>query len=161
MDDSGARHQGAHGFLTHIGNDLFGRFQSKGSNSQINSLALLRAGKTDYYLSEAAFLHMKKQQLPELPFKLLGQLTGESFADKEAWLKLLDRLSITTPRHRRCVTEGALLGSILWHGLCDDLATVSEGAGQFNILLHALCWVHTERLIHKMPPLNDTHQQEM
>ena len=161
VDDSGARHQGKNGFVTHIGNDLFGWFQSTGSKSRINFLQLLRAGKTDYYLSKSALLYMKNQQLPEKPFKCLSQLKGESFADKEEWLKLLERLSITNPRHCRFATEGALLGSVLRHGLCDDLAIVSDDAGQFNILLHALCWVHTERLIHKMLPLNETHRQEI
>lgn len=54
-----------------------------------------------------------------------------------------------------------MLGSVLHHGLCDDLAIVTNDAGQFNILLHALCWVHTERLIHKMLPLNETHRKEV
>ncbi len=161
VDDSGARHQGKNGFVTHIGNDLFGWFQSTSSKSRINFLELLRAGKTDYHLTEAALLYMKKQSLPERPFKLLNQLTGESFADKEEWLKLLDNLSITNLRHQRFATEGALLGSVLRHGLCDDLTIVSDDAGQFTILLHALCWVHTERLIHKMLPLNETHRQEI
>ena len=93
--------------------------------------------------------------------KQLGQLQGESFADKEKWLKLLERLSITNPRHCRFATEGALLGSVLRHGLCDDLTIVSDDAGQFKILSHALCWVHTERLIHKMLPLNETHRLEI
>lgn len=161
VDDSGARHQGKNGFVTHIGNDLFGWFQSTHSKSRINFLELLRAGKTDYYLSEAALVYMKKQQLPERPFKRLSQLKGASITHKEKWLKLLERLSITNPRHQRFATEGALLGSVLRHGLCDDLTIVSDDAGQFDILLHALCWVHTERLIHKMLPLNETHRQEI
>ncbi len=74
VDDSGARHQGKNGFVTHIGNDLFVWFQSTGSKSRVNFLELLRAGKTDYYLTEAALLHMKKQQLPEKPLKRLSQL---------------------------------------------------------------------------------------
>jgi hypothetical protein len=73
------------------------------------------------------------------------------------WTALLDSLSITKQRHLRMATEGALLGSVLKHGLCHDLVIVSDDAGQFNILLHALCWIHTERLIHKMLPLNETH----
>jgi len=32
---------------------------------------------------------------------------------------------------------------------------VSDGTGQFVILLYALCWVHAERLVHKLIPLND------
>ncbi|MCP4001391.1 MAG: transposase [Gammaproteobacteria bacterium] len=161
VDDSGARHQGKNGFVTHIGNDLFGWFQSTDSKSRINFLELLRAGKTDYYLSEAALDYMRNQSLPKKPFNQLSQLKGESFVDKEAWLELLERLSITNSRHQRFATEGALLGSVLRYGLCDDLTIVSDDAGQFNILLHALCWVHSERLIHKMLPLNETHRQEI
>ncbi len=161
VDDSGARHQGKNGFVTHIGNNLFGWFQSTGSKNRINLSQLLRAGKTDYYLSAAALRYMQQQGLPEKPFEQLSQLTGKSFADKEAWLGLLDQLCITSLRHQRMATEGALLGSVLRHGLCDDLTIVSDDAGQFNVLLHALCWVHTERLIHKMLPLNDTQRQEI
>ncbi|UXN66919.1 transposase (plasmid) [Phyllobacterium sp. A18/5-2] len=29
---------------------------------------------------------------------------------------------------------------------------VSDGAGQFRIANHALCWIHAERLIHKLMP---------
>ena len=161
VDDSGARHQGKNGFVTQIGNELFGWFQSTDSKSRINFLELLRAGKTDYVLSEAALEYMKKQTLPAQPLKQLSSLKGSSFANKEAWVKLLDNLAITNQRHQRFATEGALLGSVLRHGLCDDLTIVSDDAGQFNILLHALCWVHTERLIHKMLPLNETHRQEI
>ena len=41
-----------------------------------------------------------------------------------------------------------------------DWVIVSDGAGQFAILLHALCWVHAERLIHKLIPLNESHRQD-
>ena len=74
---------------------------------------------------------------------------------------MLGLLSITNSRHQRFATEGALRGSVLRHGLCDDLAIVSDDAGQFNILLHALCRVHSERLIHKMLPFNEAHRQEI
>jgi hypothetical protein len=127
VDDSCARHQGNNGFVTHIGNDLFGWFQSTGSKSRINFLELLRAGKTDYCLSEPALLYMKNQQLPEKPFKLLFELKGKTFADKESWQKLLDRLSITNPRHQRFATEGALLGSALRHCLPAHLVIWSSG----------------------------------
>jgi len=161
VDDSGARHQGKNGFVTHIGNDLFGWFQSTRSKSRINFMELLRAGETDYHLSESALLYMKNQALPKQPLKSLQSLKDQSFANKEEWLKLLERLSITNTRHQRIATEGALLGSLLQHSLCNSLAIVSDGARQFSLLLHALCWVHTERLIHKTLPLNETHRKEI
>lgn len=74
---------------------------------------------------------------------------------------MLDDLSISNQRYRCIATEGALMGAVLDGGRCDDLVIVSDDAGQFNILLHALYWVHTERLIHKMIPLNDTHGEEI
>ena len=57
---------------------------------------------------------------------------------------------IRKKRHKRIATEGALLGSLIDHGWNQDLAIVSDDAGQFNILTHALCWVHAERTIQKL-----------
>lgn len=34
---------------------------------------------------------------------------------------------------------------------------ISDDAGQFNVFDHALCWIHAERIINRLIPLNDTH----
>ena len=68
-------------------------------------------------------------------------------------------MRITLPRHRTLATEAALLGTLYAQGLREDLVILSDDAGQFNILLHALCWIHTERLIHKLIPLNDQQRE--
>ena len=161
VDDSGARHQGNNGYVTHIGNGFFAWFQSTPSKSRINFLALLRGEHTDYHLDEVAFAYLHRQQLPQYLMVLLRQYQGKCLANKESWLAFLGSLSITGKRHRRMVTEAALLESALHHGLRDGLVVVSDGAGQFDILLHALCWVHTERLIHKMAPLNEAHREDI
>ena len=161
VDDSGARHQGKTGYVTHIGNDFFSWFESTASKSRINFLMLLRAGHEDYHLSEAALIDMKCKKLAAQPLSKLRQQFGKSFADEASWYNFLDSLSIVNPLHQRIATEGALLGSVLHHGLCEDLVIVSDDAGQFKILLHALCWIHTERLIHKMLPLNEMHRKEI
>jgi hypothetical protein len=36
------------------------------------------------------------------------------------------------------------------HGFFSDTVIVSDDAGQFNVGQHGLCWVHAERLIHKL-----------
>jgi hypothetical protein len=28
-------------------------------------------------------------------------------------------------------------------------------------MLHGLCWVHSERLVHKLIPLNDAHREDI
>ena len=38
------------------------------------------------------------------------------------------------------------------HGLLANAVVVSDGAGQFRLADHALCWVHAERLDHKLTP---------
>ena len=68
---------------------------------------------------------------------------------------------MTNARHRRLATEGALLGNVMHQGRCQHLVIVSDDAGQFNILRHALCWVHSERLIHTLIPLNDGHREDI
>ena len=53
------------------------------------------------------------------------------------------------------------MGSVLQHGVPADLVIVSDDAGQFNVLRHGLCGVHTERLIHQLIPLNETQRQDL
>jgi hypothetical protein len=55
----------------------------------------------------------------------------------------------------RIATEGALWGAIQAHGLLPETVIVSDDAGQFAIGLHGLCWVHAERLVHKLETFTD------
>ena len=38
---------------------------------------------------------------------------------------------------------------------------MSDDAGQFDVLLHGLCSIHMERLIHTLIPLNDQHRKDI
>jgi hypothetical protein len=51
------------------------------------------------------------------------------------------------------------VGAIKAHGLMADTVVVSDGAGQFRLADHALCWVHAERLVHKLIPANAQQRQ--
>jgi hypothetical protein len=55
-------------------------------------------------------------------------------------------------------TEGALWGSIKAHRFLPDTVIVSDDAGQFNVGRHGLCWVHTERLVHKLDTFTDENR---
>ena len=55
----------------------------------------------------------------------------------------------------RIATEGALWGAIKAHGLLPETVIVSDDAGQFAVGRHALCWVHAERLVHKLDTFTD------
>ncbi len=79
-----------------------------------------------------------------------------SVEDASAWAAHLARLGIdtlaVTPDPVQVATEGALWGAICHHGLLTEAVIVFDGAGQFRVGTHALCWVHAERLVHKLVP---------
>jgi hypothetical protein len=161
VDDTGARHQGRNGYCTHIGNEWFAWFESTESKSRINFLQLLRAGRADYVLSADAFAYMEGQGLAQ---KWLAVLQGQReciFEDEQAWERFLDSEGMLGRRVRQIVTEGALLGSVLHHGIAQDLVIISDDAGQFKILLHALCWVHAERSLDKIVAYTEQEQKDL
>ena len=55
-------------------------------------------------------------------------------------------------------TEGALWGSVKAHGFLPNTVIVSDDAGQFNVGQHGLCWVHCERLVHKLDAFTDDNR---
>ena len=158
VDDTGARHQGKNGYCTHIGNEWFAWFESTDSKSRINFLKLLRAGNTDYVLSGEALEYMAAQDLPKRILKQLAAVDELTLADESKWKAALRRWGIKDERQIRIATEGALLGSLLSHGLNPNLAIMSDDAGQFNILLHALCWIHAERVLAKLVGFDDAQR---
>ena len=159
VDDSGARHAGKNGYVLHIGNELFGWFRSTDSKSRINFLECLHAGSITTQVNASGLTYMHEQGLSEAIREQLRLQTSGVPQSLECWYKHLADLGVKDERHVRIATEGALLGSLLEKGFNPDLAIISDGAGQFAILLHALCWIHAERLIHKLIPINDRQRE--
>ena len=159
VDDTKARHQGQNGYCTHIGNEFFAWFESTDSKSRLNFLQLLRAGHVDYVLNEEAVAYLEQSPFPRSLLPLLEAEGPQWFADKDVWAAHLEALGITDRRHRQRATEGALLGSVLFHGVPKSLAIISDDAGQFKLLEHALCWVHAERTIDKIMPYGEDQRQ--
>jgi hypothetical protein len=154
VDDTGARHQGRNATCTQIGNDHFTWFGTTGSKSRLNFLELLRAGHTDYVINEEALAYMRERALAGPLIARLASHAQRHFADVTAWAAHLQSLYITdlavAPDPVRIATEGALFGSIRAHGFLCEAVIVSDDAGQFDVGHHALCWVHAERLVHKL-----------
>jgi hypothetical protein len=163
VDDTGARHQGRNGVCTHIGNDDFAWFSTTASKSRLNFLELLRAGDTEYRINDAALDYMRDRNMPNELVAQLGAHANQSFADRQAFMDHLQALGITErkvqPDPVRIALEGALWGRIAALGLLQDTVIVSDGAGQFRIGDHALCWVHAERLIHKLNTFSDSQRK--
>jgi hypothetical protein len=128
----------------------------------MNFLRLLRAGANDYALNTDALEYMKDQKLPKAQLERLINVGKIVCEDEAEWNKTLEFLAITDSRHIRIATEGAVLGSVLEHDILNpDLVIVSDDAGQFDILVHALCWIHAERSINKLVGFNDAQREAL
>jgi hypothetical protein len=162
VDDTGARHKAVNGFCTQIGNAHFAWFGTTRSKSRLNFLELLRAGHEDYVINDDALAYMRGRNLAGPVIALLAGQGETHFADHTVWQAHLDRLGIpaldVTPDPVCVATEGALWGSIKAHGFLPTTAIVSDDAGQFNVGPHGLCWVHAERLVHKLECFTDLNR---
>ncbi len=171
VDDTAARHARQDGFTTQIGDDRFTVFRTGASKSREAFLSLLRAGHTDYVVNDAALDYMRGHGLSGQVIALLEAHPAKLFADAPAWAAHLAYLGINTlavtPDPVQMATQGALWGAICHHGLlvinampgAAETVIVSDGAGQFRVGLHALCWVHAERLVHKLVPATPEQRQ--
>ena len=162
VDDTGARHKAVNGFCTQIGNEHFTWFGTTDSKSRLNFLELLRAGHGDYVINNEAIAYMRERALADHVIARLLEHPARSFADQTAWNTHLEKLGISAlkvnPDPVLIATEGALWGSLKAHGFLPDTVIVRDDAGQFDVGLHALCWVHAERLVHKLDTFTDEHR---
>ena len=159
VDDTGARQRAVNGVCTQIGNDHFAWFGTTASKSRLNFLELLRAGQGDYVVNAEALAYMRERALAGPVIALLAAHPERVFPDQAAWQAHLERLGIRGMEGSlgpaRLATEGALWGAIQAHDLLPGTVIVSDDAGQFALGERALCWVHAERLVHKLDTFTD------
>ena len=163
VDDTAARHARRDGVTTQIGDDRFTAFRTGGSKSREAFLSTLRAGRDEYVINAAALAYMRDRALAGPVIERLAAHPAKVFADEGAWQAHLatlgiDRLAVA-PDPVRIATEGALWGAIEARGLLPGTVIVSDDAGQFRLGEHALCWVHAERLVHKLVPATEEQRR--
>ena len=159
-DDTGARHKGKNSFTTVICNDYFSYFKSSAHKSRINFLEILCHGKIEYVITQESLDYIKSFKLAQTTIICMQNLLGSNFANREVWEAFLKKelFGIIT---RRVLTEGALIGALISRGtLTLDSILMSDGAGQFNLFKHVLCWIHIERSIKKIVPINEKDRLE-
>ena len=159
VDDTGARHAGKSGYTTQIGSDTFTVFRTGPSKSRQAFLSRLCGGAAFYVINDAALDYMKDRQLPQAIIATLADHKERIFLRPEDWERHLQALGLTdlkvAPDPVLIASEGALWGAIRHQRLLQDTVIVSDDAGQFRVGIHALCWVHAERLVHKLVPTTD------
>src|ERR687897_1698552 len=156
VDDTGARHLGINGVTTQIGDDRFTSFDTVAAKSRLMFLMTLRGGFQDYVINAAALIYLHEQDAPAFLIERLTAHDGRQFAGEDAWTDHLIALGITGATAVRLASEAA--GSLDHHGLLPDAVIVSDGAGQFDVLRHGLCWIHAERLIHRLVTVTEAQR---
>ena len=162
VDDTGARHQGKPGFTTHIGSDRFAVFRTGPSKSRLAFLRNLRAGRPATSSMKPRSSTCETTTFPRRPStnsrtarRVFPSRSGLDAAPERARPDRYDGHA----RPGRVASEGALWGALQEEGRLGDLVIVSDGAGQFRVGVHAQCWIHAERLVHKLTPANQIQHQ--
>ena len=166
-DDTGAKHEFKKGYCNCINNDLFTYFTTTGSKSRINFLEILRLGRTDYYLNEAAISYLRAEKLSPkylnvLATELVKQQNKEvdylCFDDWNALNNYFQNNGFIAKYAVKTMTEAMLIGSLVHHGFDPNTLIHSDGAGQFNVFVHSLCWKHAERPLLKVKTYTSKQQ---
>jgi hypothetical protein len=159
VDDTGARHAGKACYTTQFGSDRFAAFRTGPSKSRLAFLRNLLGGTARYAVNAAAVAYMRAANLAH---GVIEALTGSQvleFASEADWRAHVRALGLTelrvTPDPVRGASEAALWGAICAEDRLAGAIILSDDAGQFRVGDHALCWVHAERLVHKLVPAND------
>ena len=160
VDDTGARHQGKNGFFTCVHSDLFTYFKSSFLKSRINFLSILQVKHKDYHLNEVAIEYFKAQKLSPKYMDVLEERKGLVLEDSLALTQYLKNLNVTAKYAVRIIRKGLMIGSLVEHGFDTEKIIHSDGARQFNLFNHALCWKHAERPLVKLHIHNEIQQKQ-
>ena len=159
VDDTGARHAGKACYTTQFGSDRFTAFRTGPSKSRLAFLRNLLGGTTRYAINAAAVAYMRAANLAHGVIDALSGAEVLEFGGDAEWRAHLRALGVTelrvAPDPARVASEAALWGAIQAEGRLAAAVILSDDAGQFHVGHHALCWVHAERLVHKLIPAND------
>ena len=159
VDDTGARHARKACFTTQFGSQRFTTFRTGPSKSRLAFLRNLLCGTARYAINAAAVAYMQAANLAHGVIDALQGAEQLDFASAAEWMAHLCALGLTQMRVQpdpvRVASEAALWGALQAEGLLAGAVIVSDDAGQFRVGEHALCWVHAERLVHKLLPANE------
>ncbi len=163
-DDTGARHAFKNGYCNCINSDLFTYFTTSHSKSRINFLEILDLQRGTYELNEAALEYAKAENLGQKYYSVLLQSYQNGrrcFPNKEHLNAYFNLHNFTAAYAIKIMTQALLIGSLIEHGFDPNTLIHSDGAGQFNVFTHSLCWKHAERPLVKLIACTPPQQKEL
>ena len=159
VDDTGARHKGKNGYSTIIGNEFFTYIVSTESKSRINFLQILHGTEPRYLVNEDTVEYIETLKSSSWLGGYLLLQAQELPMNQTEWEKFLLEININAEGDIKLVTEAALFASLIENGVPRDLGVHGDDAGQFDIFVRSLCWIHQERHYRKLIPLDEATRQ--
>ncbi len=147
-----------------INSDLFTYFTTSHSKSRINFLEILDLQRGTYELNEAALEYAKAENLGQKYYSVLLQSYQNGrrcFPNKEHLNAYFNLHNFTAAYAIKIMTQALLIGSLIEHGFDPNTLIHSDGAGQFNVFTHSLCWKHAERPLVKLIACTPPQQKEL
>jgi hypothetical protein len=160
-DDTGGRHNGQNQYTTIIGNRWFSIFATTDSKSRINFLKLLQNGREEYAINEDTLDYLSQVHVPAYLPGYIALSLGSRFTTLAEWEQFLKERNIARDLEVRFLTEAALYASVIQNGIPRNLGVHSDDAGQFDVFVHSLCWVHEERHYRKLIMTTDESRAEL
>ena len=159
VDDTGARHRGHNGYSTIIGNEYFTYIVSTDSKSRVNFLRVLHGGDPQYLINEDTADYIENIKPAHwLGGCLLSHAKDRSMSQIE-WETLLLEINLKSEGDVKLATEAVLFTGLIANGIPKDLGVHGDDAGQFNVFVRSLCWIHEERHYRKLIPADDVTRQ--
>lgn len=153
-DDTGSRHQGKNGYSTVIGNEFFTSIETTKSKSRVNFFELLHGTEPQYIVNENAADYIETLKPTHwLKGHLLLYQTDQAMNQAE-WQSFIRAMNLKESEIK-LATEAALFAGLLEKGIPKDLGVHGDDAGQFDIFVRSLCWVHEERHYRKLAVVNE------
>ena len=154
VDDTSARHQGKNGYCLYLGSQYFAWYQSSLTKDRLSFITVLWNASPcpSYCIDAVAVEYLRTRGASQWLIDRFTYQSVTSLPDDAAWQAYLKARAIYEAREVRLVTEAARLASLAAQGWLAETVILSDGAGQFAILQHALCWIHAERALRRLVP---------
>ena len=159
VDDTGARHGGHNGYSTIIGNEYFTYVVSTESKSRINFLEVLHGGEPCYLVNSDAVDYVETMSPTSWFCGYFLLRAQDQPMNWEEFGQFLRDMNLVSEGDKRLVTEASLFAGLVAKGIPKTLGVHGDDAGQFNVFVRSLCWVHEERHFRKLIPVDEEAHQ--
>jgi len=164
VDDTGEHHKKENWFCTAIQNKFFAYYKSTKSKSRISFLKTMSGKHNDFVLNDEAFAYMRFCNTRKEIIDILMQSKDKVLSSEAEFDEFIKNTLLACYRGVKSlknIKEACLIGALIYHGLDQNLILLSDGAGQFNLFRHALCWVHIGRCFKKYIPENKKDEADL